>query len=75
MCLVPQLVPDQTVILDNASFHKSPKTKNAKYSIIFHPILQILIPIENQWASLKERYTTLKLLGHELHDAIDLAFS
>ncbi|CAL7961896.1 hypothetical protein MIDIC_340011 [Alphaproteobacteria bacterium] len=35
--LIPVLKPGQTVIMDNASFHKSQNTKEAKCSLLFSP--------------------------------------
>lgn len=64
-CLVPALTPGQTVIMDNASFHKSAKTKelieNAGCFLKFLPVYSPdLNPIENQWAILKARIIKVK---------------
>lgn len=59
-CLLPELRPGLSVVLDNASFHKSPKTKQMiqqagctllplpSYSPDFNPI-------EHQWHTIKSR--------------------
>jgi transposase len=57
-CLVPDLEKWDVVILDNASFHKSERTKKlieeAWASILFlPPYSPDLNPIENYWAVLK----------------------
>jgi len=59
-CLVPVLNPGQTVILDNASFHKSDETRKiiqqARCHLEFLPTYSPdLNPIEKQWAILKSR--------------------
>ena len=58
ICLVPDLEKWDVVILDNASFHKSEKTKklieDTWASILFlPPYSPDLNPIENYWAVLK----------------------
>ena len=58
-CLVPVLRSGQVVILDNASFHKSPKTRDviekAGCSLLFQPAYSPdLNKIEPQWANLKQ---------------------
>lgn len=57
-CLVPTLSPSQVIILDNATFHKSPKTRNliesAGCTLLFQPPYSPdLNQIEHQWAALK----------------------
>lgn len=56
--LVPELKPGQVVIMDNATFHKSQKTKDlitsAKCELLFlPPYSPDLNPIEKFWANLK----------------------
>jgi transposase len=58
ICLLPLLIAGQIVILDNASFHKSPKIRQAIEAAGAHLIfLPAYSPdfnkIEHQWASLK----------------------
>ena len=56
--LIKELKPDQVVILDNASFHKSGKTKELIESvgcklIFLPPYSPDLNPIEKFWANMK----------------------
>lgn len=58
-CLLPELVPGQVIILDNASFHKSTKTQQLLESVDCHllflpPYSPDLNKIEPQWANLKQ---------------------
>jgi transposase len=57
-CLVPELTPGKTVILDNVSFHNSKKVKilieNAKCTLKFLPTYSPnLNPIEHHWHKIK----------------------
>jgi len=78
-CLVPELMPGQTVILDNASFHKSPKTKflvegvgcHLKYLPTYSPDFN---PIEPQWAILKARIRKHRQQNQSIESAIDTVF-
>lgn len=78
-CLVPELKPGQTVILDNASFHKSPKTKilvegagcYLKYLPTYSPDFN---PIEPQWAILKARIRKHRQRNESIESAIDTVF-
>ena len=78
-CLLPVLGPGWTIILDNASFHKGAKTKDlvqkAKCTLLYlPPYSPDFNPIENQWATLKNRYRSFKHKGLGHHDAIDASF-
>jgi transposase len=80
--LIPALKPSQVVIMDNASFHKSPETKrllqDAGCRILFlPPYSPDLNPIEIFWANLKKKVQGLleKIKGIKLAQAIDFAFS
>lgn len=78
-CLVPELQTGQTVILDNASFHKSPKTKilieeagcYLKYLPTYSPDFN---PIEPQWAILKARIRKHRQPKQSIESAIDAVF-
>ena len=56
--LIPELKPGQTVIMDNASFHKSPKTRQMIEQfgckvVFLPPYSPDLNPIEKFWANMK----------------------
>lgn len=77
--LVPELKPGQTVILDNASFHKSPITQtlienagcHLKYLPTYSPDMN---PIENQWAILKARIRKHRQKNQSLQKVISDVF-
>ncbi|HBJ7671775.1 transposase [Legionella pneumophila serogroup 1] len=78
-CLLPALGPGYTIIKDNATFHKSEKTKtlirNAQCRLLFlPPYSPDFNPIEKFWANLKSFIR--KIIGqfHSLSEAIDYAF-
>ncbi len=78
--LVPALRPGQTVLMDNASFHKSTTTKTLieskgctlKYLPTYSPDLN---PIEPQSAILKARLRKHKTADQSLGKAIDSIFA
>jgi transposase len=78
--LLPELRPGQTVLMDNASFHKSPTTKaliesqgcRLKYLPTYSPDLN---PIEPQWAILKARLRKHQRPHQSLEKAIDTIFA
>jgi transposase len=77
--LLPQLKPNQIVIMDNASFHKSKKTKElieqAGCELIFlPPYSPDLNPIEKIWANLKKKIRSHLEKSHSLSDSIDRSF-
>jgi transposase len=78
--LVPELKPGQVVILDNATFHKSDKTRHliekAGCRIIFlPPYSPDLNPIETFWANLKAKIKHIIKSSGSLQQAIDYAFN
>ena len=78
--LVPELSHGQIVIMDNATFHKSQKTRelieNAGCSLLFlPPYSPDLNPIEKYWAHLKARIKSSLTNFSSLSDAIDYAFN
>jgi transposase len=78
--LLPELRPGQTVLMDNASFHKSAATKalietkgcHLKYLPTYSPDLN---PIEPQWAILKARLRKHHQPHQPLGKAIDTIFA
>jgi transposase len=78
--LIPVLQPGQVIILDNATFHKSQKTKelieNASCTLLFlPPYSPDLNPIEIYWANLKAKIKKFLKNCSSLSQAIDYAFS
>ena len=77
--LVPELQPEQVVVLDNASFHQSPRTRElieqAGCRVLFlAPYSPDFNKIEKFWARLKHHLRkTLKQFDN-LWDAVDDAF-
>jgi isftu1 transposase len=56
--LIPELKPNQTVVLDNAAFHKSPKTTELVESVnckllYLPPYSPDFNPIEQKWGHVK----------------------
>lgn len=77
--LVPVLKPGQVVVMDNASFHKSAKTKelieSAGCKLIFlPPYSPDLNPIEKVWANLKNSLSKIIHTFKSLSDALDFLF-
>jgi len=77
--LVPTLKPGQVVILDNATFHKSSRTKelirNIGCELLFlPPYSPDLNPIETFWANLKAKIKSTIGNFTNLGQAIDHAF-
>jgi transposase len=73
------LKPGQVVILDNATFHKSEKTRSlieaAQCELIFLPSYSPdLNPIEIFWANLKSKVRENLKTFSSLSQAIDAAF-
>lgn len=57
-CMIPELRPGDTLVLDNASFHKSTRTRELIESagcrlLYLPPYSPDLNPIENFWANMK----------------------
>jgi hypothetical protein len=79
-CLLPELRPGQTVVMDNAPFHKSQKTKNLIESVgcrlLYQPKYSPdLNPIEKVWGNLKRKYRKI-IRRHNInhYDAINALF-
>jgi transposase len=78
-CLLPELPPNHVVIIDNASFHKSQKTRelieNAGCKLVFlPPYSPDFNPIEEWWAVLKSKIRRLMPNCERLIEAIEQAF-
>lgn len=80
-CLVPALTPSQTVLWDNASFHRSTKARQLiegagctqKSLPSYSPDLN---PIEHYWFPLKQQIRKhLPRCDRDLHKAIDAVIS
>lgn len=77
--LLPELIPGQTIIMDNATFHKSLKTKNliegAGCNLLFlPPYSPDFNPIEKFWAWLKKRLREIINSFKNLQDALIFIF-
>jgi hypothetical protein len=78
-CLLPFLREGQVVVMDNAAFHKSKRTKKLIESVgcklvYLPPYSPDLNLIEQQWAVIKRKYRTYKKQGMNHHEAINAAF-
>ena len=78
--LVPTLKPEQVVIMDNATFHKSRKTneiiEKAGCTLLYlPPYSPDFNPIETFWANFKAKVRSVLKNYCSLSEAIDHAFS
>ena len=79
--LIPELIPGQTVILDNASFHKGGRIiemiEAAECKVLYlPPYSPDFNPIENHWAALKNTMRkNLPLCERDLYKAAQIAFT
>ena len=78
--VIPSLRPGQVVIMDNATFHKSPQTRKlieqAGYHLLFlPPYSPDLNPLETFWANLKNKINEIIPTVTKLSQAIDKAFN
>ena len=77
--LIPELKPGQIVVMDNASFHKSPVIKEvieaAGCSLVYlPPYSPDLNPIEKFWANLKRWIKQYLPFMEDIHKAISFFF-
>lgn len=77
--LIPLLRKGQTVIMDNATFHKSQRTRKmieeaGCYLLFLPPYSPDLNPIEKFWANLKRIISNTISGFKSLSEAIDYAF-
>ena len=78
--LIPELRPGQIVVLDNATFHKSQKTKELIESVackilFLPPYSPDLNPIEKFWANLKAKIRSIIHHVKTIDAALSLLFS
>lgn len=78
-CLLPELQKGQVVVMDNATFHKSKKTKELIESagcrlLYLPPYSPDFNPIEQQWAILKAKFRKHKHLFETFYEAVNYAF-
>jgi transposase len=78
--LIKELVPGQFVVMDNASFHKSQKTKDLIESvgckvIFLPPYSPDFNPIEKFWANMKRWLENNRTNFDKLYDAISYFFN
>lgn len=76
--LIPNLIPGQVLILDNASFHKSAESQKlveaAGCKILFlPPYSPDLNPIEKYWANMKKKVRELLKGVQTFTEALDKA--
>ena len=79
VCLLPELVPGQVVVMDNYSIHKSSKTRDLIESagcklLFLPPYSPDLNPIENYWAIIKARIKYFANYCSTFERAIQIAF-
>lgn len=77
--LLPELKKGQTVVMDNASFHKSAKTKSLIEStgcniLFLPPYSPDYNPIEHAWGTLKNKIRNIHKPGKKIMTAIRKAF-
>lgn len=78
-CLIPEMPPGYTVIMDRASFHRNPKTRklieNVGCKIIYLPSYSPdFNPIEEWWAILKSKIKAIMPNEDALMNVIQSAF-
>ena len=77
--LIKELEPNQVVVMDNASFHKSQKTKELIESvgctlIFLPPYSPDLNPIEKFWANMKRWIKNRITTFDKLYEVIEVFF-
>ncbi len=74
--LLPELKPNQVIVMDNASFHKSQKTRELIESkgcnlLYLPPYSPDFNPIEKMWGSMKKFYRNHKYKYNDVYELID----
>lgn len=78
-CLIPALLPNCIIVLDNARFHKSPRTleiiaKHGHQLLFLPPYSPDLNPIEKCWALIKRKLKRFLGQCDSLYSTIELVF-
>ena len=75
-CLLPELKPNQVVIMDNATFHKSPKVRELIESVgsrllYLPPYSPDYSPIEQKWSHVKNMVKKVKDRFKSFEECLD----
>jgi transposase len=76
--LLPELPKNSVIIMDNAAFHKTKRTKEviekAGCRLLYLPTYSPdLNPIKNCWNTVKAKYKKAKTLNYNHYDAVNFA--
>lgn len=74
--LIPELKPNQTIIMDNAAFHKSQRTieliKSANCNILYlPPYSPDFNPIEQKWGHVKNSVKKIRDMFEDFNDCLE----
>ncbi len=76
--LIPELKPNQTVVLDNASFHKLQKTRELVESancqlLYLPPYSPVFNPIEQKWGHVKNAVKKIRAKFKDFNECLEEA--
>jgi len=76
--LIPELKPNQTIIMDNATFHKSQRTieliKSANCNILYlPPYSPDFNPIEQKWGHVKNSVKKIRDIFEDFNECLEKA--